>query len=84
MVHCEADFVRPVHGGDCLQVLLEPQRLDPGSFEVRSRFQIDEIDVARGLIRHVAISTNTRQRCPLPEAIDLWLEASGMGRLSSL
>ena len=84
VVHCEADFVRPVHGGDCLQVLLEPQRLDPGSFEVRSRFQIDEIDVARGLIRHVAISTNTRQRCPLPEAIDLWLEASGMGRLSSL
>ena len=84
VVHCEADFIRPVHGGDCLQVLLEPQRLDPGSFEVRSRFQIDEIDVARGLIRHVAISTNTRQRCPLPEAIDLWLEASGMGRLSNL
>ena len=84
VVHCEADFLRPVHGGDCLQVQLKPQRLDPSCFEVRTRFKINETDVARGLIRHLAISTTSRRRCPLPEAIDLWLEASSMGHLSSL
>lgn len=84
VVHCEADFLQPVHGGDCLHVRLEPQRLNPGCFEVSTRFQINGADVARGLIRHLAISSGTRQRCPLPEAIDLWLEASSMGRISSL
>ena len=84
VVHCSADFLRPVHGGDHLVVQLEPERLNPGSFVVRSRFLINEVDVARGLIRHVAINTNSRQRCPLPEAIDLWLESSSMGRISSL
>ena len=84
VVHCEADFLKPVHGGDCLRVRLEPLRLNPGCFEVRSRFQLDDADVARGLIRHLAISSITRKRCPLPESIDLWLEASNLGRLSSL
>ena len=84
VVHCEADFLQPVHGGDSLQVLLEPQRINPGCFEVRTRFQFDNADVARGLIRHLAISSSTRQRCPLPESLDLWLEASSMGRISSL
>ena len=84
VVHCEADFLRPVHGGDQLLVLLEPERLNPGSFEVRTRFLLNDSDVARGMIRHVAINPSSRQRCPLPESIDLWLEASSMGRLSSL
>ena len=84
VVHCEADFLKPVHGGDCLRVRLEPQRLNPGCFEVRSRFQLDDADVARGMIRHLAITSTTRKRCPLPESIDLWLEASNLGRLSSL
>ena len=84
VVHCEADFLRPIHGGDHLLVLLEPERLNPGSFEVRTRFLPNDTDVARGLIRHVAINPSSRQRCPLPESIDLWLEASSMGRVSSL
>ena len=84
VVHCEADFSRPVFGGDQLQVLIAPERLNPGSFEVRTRFQLEGVDVARGLIRHVAINPSTRQRCALPEAIDRWLEASCLGQISSL
>ena len=84
IVHCEADFLRPIHGGDQLTVLLEPVRLNPGCFEVRSRFQCDDTDVARGLIRHLAIDGETRRRCTLPDSVDRWIEASGMGQLRSL
>ena len=84
VVHCEADFSRPVHGGDQLKVLIAPERLNPGSFEVRTRFLLEEVDVARGLIRHVAINSTTRQRCALPEGIDRWLEASCLGQISTL
>ena len=83
VVHCQADFQRPVHGGDRLQVHLEPQRLDPGCFEVRSEFHLDATVVACGLIRHLAIRSDSRQRCALPEAVDLWLEASALGQITS-
>ena len=81
VVHCEADFLRPIHGGDQLIVQLTTKRLDPSSFEVIYRFLLEETDVARGVIRHVAISPAERRRCPLPAAIDRWLEASSLGQL---
>jgi 1,4-dihydroxy-2-naphthoyl-CoA hydrolase len=84
VVHCEADFQRPVHGGDDLRILLEPQRLNPGSFEVKYRFQLEDADVARGLIRQLAIESESRERCALPEPIDLWLEASTVGKLKPI
>ena len=84
VVHCRADFLRPVHGGDQLSVHLTPQRLDPSSFEVHHRFLLDQQDVAHGWIRQVAISTETRRRCALPDAIERWLEASLIGRISEL
>ena len=84
VVHCSSDFLGPVHGGDALVVMLEPRRLDPGSFEVRSHFLHGGSSVGRGLLRHVAIKTTTRRRCNLPEGIDRWLEASGLGRINAL
>jgi 1,4-dihydroxy-2-naphthoyl-CoA hydrolase len=84
VVHCGADFLRPVHGGDQLTVLLKPQRLDPSSFEVHHQFLLGEQNVARGWIRHVAISIETRRRCNLPEAIERWLEASQLGQIKEL
>ncbi|QNI92863.1 1/4-dihydroxy-2-naphthoyl-CoA hydrolase [Synechococcus sp. BOUM118] len=84
VVHCQADFKRPVHGGDRLTVHLKPQRLDPGCFEVRSEFHLDTTVVAGGLIRHLAIRSDSRQRCALPKAVDLWLEASALGQITTL
>ena len=84
VVHCQADFLRPVHGGDRLDVHLNPKRIDPGCFEVRTTFQLETTVVASGLIRHLAIRSDSRQRCLLPEALDLWLEASSLGEVSSL
>ena len=84
VVHCEATFRQPVHGGDHLDVALQPKRLNPGSFEVRCTFHHHSEVVAQGLIRHVAIHAQSRQRCALPEEIDLWLEASTVGQINSL
>ncbi len=92
IVHCQADYLAPLVVGDLLEIQLEPRRLDPGGFEVSYRFQHGETGgdiscdpartkaVARGLTRHLAISSSTRQRCPLPAPIHRWLEASSLSQ----
>ena len=84
IVHCSAEFMAPLHVGDDLCITLEPTQLDPGSFEVRSRFTCQEQAVATGCLRHLAIHARTRRRTNLPEAIDRWLEASNVGKLREL
>ena len=80
IVHCSADFLAPLACGDPLAIQLEPQRLDPGAFEVHYSFRSGDRSVAQGLTRHLAISAGNRQRCPLPEPINRWLEASSLGQ----
>ena len=85
IVHCSADFRRPLVCGDPLVIELEPLRLDPGSFEVRYRFRRarageEPQEAARGLSRHLAIESASRQRCALPEAIGRWLEAAAVAQ----
>ena len=84
IVHCHADFRAPLRMGDALTIKLEPKRLDRGSFEVLSRYMLGDNEVARGCLRHVAIDPTSRRRCPLPEGLDLWLEASCLGQLNPL
>ena len=79
IVHCSADFRRPLVCGDPLAIRLEPRRVDPGCFEVSYRFSSGAEEVARGLTRHLAIRTDTRKRCSLSEPIHRWLEASSLG-----
>jgi 1,4-dihydroxy-2-naphthoyl-CoA hydrolase len=85
IVHCSADFRRPLVCGDPLEIELEPVRLDPGSFEVRYCFRRvrageEALEAARGLTRHLAIEPASRQRCALPEAIGRWLEAAAVAQ----
>jgi 1,4-dihydroxy-2-naphthoyl-CoA hydrolase len=79
IVHCSADFRRPLVCGDPLAIQLQPTRLDPGSFEVSYRFSSSGEEVARGLTRHLAIRSDTRERCTLSEPLNRWLEASSLG-----
>lgn len=79
IVHCSADFCRPLVCGDPLTIALTPRRLDPGSFEVSYRFNTGDQPAATGLTRHLAIDSRSRQRCPLPAPIHRWLEASSLG-----
>jgi len=78
IVHCSADFRRPLVCGDPLAIALEPVRIDPGCFEVRYRFSSGPEPVAEGLTRHLAIDSTSRERCALPEPIQRWLEASAL------
>jgi len=78
IVHCSADFFKPLVCGDPLAIALEPRRLDPGSFEIHYRFSSNGTAVAQGLTRHLAISTGQRERRELPAAINRWLEASAL------
>lgn len=78
IVHCQADYRRPLVCGDPLAIQLEPLRLDPGCFELRYRFRRGDEPVAEALTRHVAIRAADRQRCPLPDPIQRWLEASSL------
>ena len=80
IVHCSADYLAPLVCGDPLAIQLDPQHLDPSSFEVRYSFRSGERDVARGLTRHLAIRSDTRQRCALPAAVNRWLEVSAIGQ----
>ena len=76
IVHCQADFLAPLACGDPLAIKLDPRRIDLGCFELKYDFRSGEQEVARGLTRHLAISADNRRRCPLPAAIERWLEAS--------
>jgi len=78
IVHCEADYLRPLVCGDPLAIALEPRRLDHGCFELGYQFRRDGDPVAQALTRHLAIRSSSRQRCPLPEPIQRWLEASAV------
>ena len=78
IVHCSADFRRPLVCGDPLAIQLLPQRLDPGCFELHYRFRCGADVVAEALTRHLAIDADSRRRCPLPPAIQRWLEASAL------
>ncbi len=79
IVHCSADYRRPLQVGDPLAIALEPLRLDPGSFEIRFAVRRDGEEVARALTRHRAIDPLSRERCDLPPPIQRWLEASSLG-----
>ncbi len=76
IVRCDAEFRMPAKVGDQLLVEIVPRKVDSNSFQVKTIFKSDNNCVAIGNIQHVAIDVLTRQRCLLPDAIELWLEAS--------
>ena len=76
IIHCNADFRAPIKTGESLEIHLLPEKIGIGSFQVQSKFKRLGDIVAIGLIKHLAINSHTRERCPLPENINLWLEAS--------
>ena len=78
IIHCEADFSKPLKTGDHLVVKLSPEKIDTSCFEVKTEFCLKKQIVAVGTVRHLAINSQSRKRCNMPEAIELWLEASSL------
>jgi 1,4-dihydroxy-2-naphthoyl-CoA hydrolase len=85
IVHCSADYHRPLICGDRLTIELLPQILDDGSFKVSYRFTRYEASdssgevTALGLTRHQAIDSGSRIRCGIPKEICYWLTCSKGG-----
>lgn len=75
IVHCSADYRRPLVCGDHVEISLQPRQLDQGSFEVAYRFDCGGQTAAKGLTHHRAISIADRQGSALPAVISAWLEA---------
>ena len=80
VVHCSADYQRPLACGDALTIALRPERIDPTCFELHYGFSRGGQPVAQALTRHLAIDSLSRRRCALPAGIQRWLEASALGR----
>ncbi len=78
IVHCQADYLKPIQLGDRLLLKLQPEKIDIASFQLKINFEKKNIKVASGLIRHTAIDIHTRRRCSLPKEIDLWIESSSI------
>ncbi len=76
IIHCQAQYQRPMGHGDFLVIHLDCQQLDPTSFEVRYDFHSHHQVVATGLTRHLCIHPTTRKRQVLPAAIGRWLAAA--------
>ena len=75
-----ADFLRPLYCGDRVTILLTPQEIDRGKFEIN--YQILSIDpqstdlqilAATVATKHVVIDPQTRKRQDLPGSIAQWL-----------
>ena len=78
IVHCEADFRRPIKTGFHLSVKLFPKKIDDCSFHVQVKFLRESELLASGVIRHVCIDVETSKRCLIPEGIERWIEASAV------
>ncbi|MEM9264329.1 MAG: acyl-CoA thioesterase [Cyanobacteria bacterium P01_F01_bin.13] len=77
IVHTTADFRRPLHCGDQVEIALTPQFLDDTSFEIRYRLSNSEQKtVATALTRHVCIDSTSRQRHPLSPELTQWIRST--------
>jgi len=84
IVHCQADFAMPIRIGDILDIKIEPIKINSESFKTTIHFYRDKYLVGSAVLHHLAINSSKRKRCHLPDGIDLWLEASALGRVRPL
>ena len=76
IIHCQAQYYRPMRHGDSLLIHLGCQMVDLTGFEVHYGFHCNQQMVATGLTRHLCIHPSTRKRQVLPAAIKRWLDAA--------
>ena len=73
IVHTEASFFKPMFCGDRIAISLLPKQLTPHSFEITYAVFSKNEKVAEASTRHVAIQTDNRRRCPLPDYLANWI-----------
>jgi 1,4-dihydroxy-2-naphthoyl-CoA hydrolase len=74
----EASYLRPLRAGDKVRVTLAPEPLSENSYALNcevAKLGAAQKTVARVRTEHVCISSQTRERLPLPPALAAWLRA---------
>ena len=78
IVHCEANYFKPLYVGDTITIELNPEKLDESSFVLRFKLVKNSEDIGSINIKHASINPITRERCTLSEQINMWLYQSSL------
>ena len=78
IVHCEANYFKPLYVGDTITIELNPEKLDESSFVLRFKLVKNSEDIGSINIKHVSINPITRERCTLSKQINMWLYQSSL------
>ena len=78
IVHCEANYFKPLYVGDTITIELNPEKLDESSFVLRFKLVKNGENIGSINIKHVSINPITRERCTLSEQINMWLYQSSL------
>ena len=76
VVHCEANYFRPLYVGDSINIDLHPNKINDFSFIIRCKYKKNGEQIGLTNIKHMSINPITREKCLLPKQINFWLEGS--------
>lgn len=74
IVHAEIDYQRPVYCGDRLEIELQATALSRDRFRVDYHLSHNGQAVATAHTIHFCLDRQTRQRSPLPDRLQAWLQ----------
>ncbi len=77
IVHADLDLHRPIYCGDLINIKLSPQTINESEFEINYQiFFPDRVNkyLAKAITRHVCIHPLQRNRLPLSESVQQWLD----------
>ena len=78
VVHCEANYSKPLYVGDSINIELYPEKVNDSSFILRFQFKKNGEQIGTTNIKHVSINPITRKKCPLSKQINFWLHESSL------
>ena len=78
IVNCEANFLSPIKIGDLLKIQILPKKINNHLFQVNSFFIKNETKVAEGKIIHCSLDIDSKNKVPLPDKLERWIEASNV------
>tara|TARA_B100000902_G_scaffold331455_1_gene328879 strand:- start:346 stop:798 length:453 start_codon:yes stop_codon:yes gene_type:complete len=76
IVHCEANYFKPLYVGDFINTEIYPEKLNDSSFVLRFRFKKNGEQIGTTNIKHLSINPITREKCSLSNQLNLWLHES--------
>ena len=76
VVHCEANYFKPLYVGDSIDIELCPEKINHSSFVLKFKFKKNSELIGLTKIKHVSINVVTREKCLLSNTINMWIEES--------